>query len=74
MDYIAAQTEAVHTSTPELARLRAGFLIDNIMSHMANKANRKLRPDRSLWIYSGHDITITGFLNALKIFNVTTMR
>lgn len=72
MEYVAAQTEAVHSATPELARLRAGFLIDNIMSHMANKANRKLKPNRNIWIYSGHDVTITAFLSALRIFNVKT--
>lgn len=70
MEYIAARCEVVNTNTTELARLRAGFLINKIFTNMAKKAYKKLNPNRSIWIYSGHDITVTAFLNALKIFNV----
>lgn len=46
------------TSTRQLARLRIGFLLHEILNRFTEKKNGVLRPDRSLWIYSAHDTTM----------------
>ena len=38
------------------------------MSHMVEKSKNALRPDRKLWIYSGHDDTIANVLKAFGLF------
>lgn len=58
------------TDTLELARLKAGFLLRDILARCNAKVNATLKPDRSIWIYSAHDTTIANILNALGLFEV----
>lgn len=60
----------VNTATPELARLKSGFLIKEMMERFTQKIFRALEPDRSLWLYSAHDETIANVLNSLGLFEV----
>ncbi|XP_031639554.1 prostatic acid phosphatase-like [Contarinia nasturtii] len=59
----------ISTYTKELARLRIGFLIKEMFEHFTQKINNTMKPDRSLWIYSAHDLTIVNVLNALGVFD-----
>lgn len=68
---LAAKSFQTNTSTPELARLKSGFLIREILNRFTNKIESKLMPDRSIWIYSAHDSTIASVLNSLALFEVT---
>lgn len=70
MEYIATFDFKTYTDTPQLARLKSGFLLKEILEHFSQKINLTLQPNRSLWIYSAHDITITNMLNALGLFKV----
>lgn len=56
--------------TRPLARLRSGFLINEILDRFSQKIGSTLSPDRSVWIYSGHDTTLAGVLNTLELFEV----
>ena len=38
------------------------------MNNMVKKSKNALRPDRKLWMYSAHDITIIYVLTALNLF------
>lgn len=58
------------SNTRELARLKSGPLIKEMIEHFAEKINSTLKPDRSLWLYSGHDFTISNLLNSLNLFEV----
>lgn len=58
--------------TPQMARLKCGFLFAKICKHLTDKKNSTLNPNRSLWMYSGHDSTISNMLNALGLFDVIT--
>lgn len=58
------------TNTPLLARLSTGFLIREILERFTQKIESKLTPNRSLWIYSAHDIQICNILNYLGIYEV----
>lgn len=68
MEYIATFDFKTYTDTPLLARLKSGFLFKKMLERFSQKANATLQPDRSLWFYSAHDITITNILNSLKLY------
>lgn len=57
-------------ATPELVRLRSGFLIKEILERCAQKINGTLTPDRSMWIYSAHSSTLATMLNGFGLNEV----
>ncbi|CAH1398940.1 unnamed protein product [Nezara viridula] len=59
---------ALPTSTTILKRLRGGPLLKEIITHMKQKRNGILFPNRNLWIYSGHDDTVAALLNTMGVF------
>lgn len=70
MEKIANFAMKLATNTKELARLRSGFIIKDILERFTQKINKSLNPDRSLWIFSGHDLITSNVLNALGVFEV----
>lgn len=70
MKYIAQFDYKTYADTPELARLKSGFLLKEMLDHFSQKINSTLQPNRCLWLYSGHDITILNMLNSLGLFEV----
>ncbi len=68
MEYIAKLLMKSNADTPELARLKSGFLIKEMMERFNQKINSNLKPDRSLWLYSANDFTIANVLNAFGLF------
>lgn len=62
------------TATPEMKKLRSGYLLKEILDRFTNKTQTQLSPNRSLWMYFGHDITIANMLNSLGVFNVCFMK
>lgn len=58
------------TGSNELKALRSGYLLKEIFDRFTNKTQSKLEPDRSLWMYFAHDITLTNTLNSLGLFEV----
>lgn len=70
VDYIVKFSYRMYTDTKQLARLKSGFLLKEILEHFSQKANSTLSPDRSLWLYSAHDYTVSNMLNSLGLFEV----
>lgn len=70
MEYIAKYHLKLYTDTPQLARLKHGFLIKKMFGDFAQKIDSTLKPDRSLFLYSAHDVTIANVLNSLGLFEV----
>lgn len=70
MEYIAGFHHKLGSATTELARLQSGYLIKEILDRFMQKINETLNPNRSLWLYSAHDITISYLMNSLGIFEV----
>lgn len=64
---------AMATNTRQLARLKVGFLIREILERFIMKKDSTLSPNRSIWIYSAHDSTIASLLNSLGLFEVKTI-
>lgn len=56
--------------TDEMKKIKGGFLIKEILDRFRNKTLSILQPDRSLWFYSAHDLTIARVLNALNLYEV----
>ncbi|XP_035900613.1 prostatic acid phosphatase [Anopheles stephensi] len=67
---ISAMTFAVKTNTTQLARLKMGPLVKEMLQRFRSKAKGSLKPNRSVWIYSAHDVTVASLLNALRVFEL----
>lgn len=59
-----------NTLTPQLARLKYGNLLREILVDFQRKTDRTLDPDRLVHMYSGHDSTVSALLNMLGLFKV----
>lgn len=70
MEYIAKFDYKTYADTPQLARIKSGFLLKQILEHFSQKINATLQPNRTVWFYSGHDVTILNMLNSLGLFEV----
>lgn len=44
--------------TLETRKFKAGYLLKDILDRFTDKIERKLQPDRILWMYFAHDVTI----------------
>lgn len=71
MKWISGQSFVTNTATPVLKRLKAGFLLREILTRLTNKTLSKLTPDRTLHMYSAHDTTVASLLNTLGVFDVS---
>lgn len=68
LEYLAAVFYRAFSYTKEMKKLEAGFLLKEIFDRFKNKSLSLLQPNRKLWIYSAHDLTIANILNALNLF------
>lgn len=50
---------------PEVARLKSGFPIKELLEHFSREIRATLQPNRRLWLYSAHSTIITKMLNGL---------
>lgn len=62
----------IFTVTNEMKKMKSGYLLKEILDRFTSKAESTLEPDRSLWMYFAHDITIANMLNSLGLFEVFT--
>lgn len=49
----------------------SGPLLKEIVTHMYEKKNGTLNPNRKLWIYSAHDFTMVNLLNSMNLYEHT---
>lgn len=70
MEWISKKSFSVNAYTPQLARLKSGNLLKEMLDRFKNKANGSLVPNRSLWVYSAHDTTVANILNTLGMFEL----
>lgn len=60
------------TDTPFMKRIKGGPLITEILDIMLNRKNSL--SERSITLYSGHDVTLVSVMNAMQILNQTTSK
>lgn len=75
MEYITKYSYAMYTNTKQLARLKGGFLLKDILERFSQKIKSTLKPlERKLWLYTAHDYTLANILNGLGVFEVMILR
>ncbi|XP_077999647.1 prostatic acid phosphatase-like [Glandiceps talaboti] len=52
-----------------MRRLSRGVLLNEVVEHMKMKAAYPDNPAYKMYMYSGHDTTVSGFLSAMTVFN-----
>lgn len=60
------------SDTPFMKRIKGGPLITEIIDTMLNRRNQL--SERTISIYSGHDVTLVSVMNAMQIINQTTSK
>lgn len=73
LKYFSGLFYEAFTHTKEMKRIEAGFLLKEILNRFTSKSRSLLQPNRKLWIYSAHDLTIANVLNALNVFEDVTI-
>lgn len=54
----------------ELKKIKPGYLLKSIFDRIRSKIQSTLKPDRKLFMYFAHDITIVTILNGLGLYKV----
>lgn len=70
LEFLATLWYQIHTSTNEMKKIKAGYLLKDILNRFTDKIESKLSPDRTLFLYFAHDITIANILNSMGLFKV----
>lgn len=63
----------VNASTIEIQKLKTGFLLKEMLDHFTDKLQSTLDPDRSLWMYFGHDFALVNLLESLGLYWVLSL-
>lgn len=61
------------SGTKFLSKFSSGFLLKDILDRFTSKTQNTLTPNRKLWMYSTHDLTLFNFLRSLDISDVRTV-
>ncbi|XP_063706342.1 venom acid phosphatase Acph-1 [Culicoides brevitarsis] len=62
------------TETPYMKKIKGGALFTDILDKMIKKRNGLLSPNRSIFIYSGHDVTLVNIMHAMGILEETSRK
>lgn len=65
MKNLATLGLAAFTFTNSTKRLKGGPLLGEVVKHVSQKVLGLLKPDRKLFLYSGHDLTLVSVIRAL---------
>lgn len=63
---IATRSLAIFTETEFMGRMKGGVWLKEVLKNTIAKQQNQL-PDKKMFIYSGHDITLINILNPLKL-------
>lgn len=67
-EYLAARWYQIQTVTKEMQKLKAGFLLREILQQFTDKI--QLNTTQQLWMYFAHDVTVANMMNTLGFFDV----
>lgn len=62
---LAALSLAIFTKTDFMKRMHGGALLKEILDNINQKINGTLKPNRKLFLYSGHDLTVVSLMRVL---------
>lgn len=68
---LAERSYKLFTETNLMKRVKGGAFLSEILNNMLNKRKRNLQPDRRIFLYAGHDVTLVNVLNSLNLLQET---
>lgn len=68
---LVERSYALFTETHLMKRIKGGAFLTEIIKKMQNKRKRNLSPDRKIFLYSAHDVTLVNVMNSLGILDQT---
>lgn len=71
---LAQRNLAVLTENAFMKRVKGGYLVTDVIDKMMAKMKNQLKPNRKIFIYSGHDVTLVNVMRALNIIDQTTRK
>lgn len=71
INYLASLGYKTVTWTTEMKKIRAGFLLKDILDRFKEKAASRLNPDYSFWLYMTQGTMIVNLLNSLNMYEVS---
>ncbi|XP_030369768.1 venom acid phosphatase Acph-1-like isoform X2 [Scaptodrosophila lebanonensis] len=71
MKPLAERSYTLFTETNLMKRIKGGAFLTDIVKKMQNKRRKNLNPDRKIFLYAGHDVTMVNIMNSLNILDQT---
>ncbi|CAD6992309.1 unnamed protein product [Ceratitis capitata] len=71
LEALAARSYSLYTESNLMKKVKGGAFLAEIIKKMENKRRKNLNPDRKIFLYSGHDITLVNIMNTLSILDQT---
>ncbi|XP_058467681.1 lysosomal acid phosphatase [Malaya genurostris] len=69
---LAERSLALFTETPLMKKIKGGAIVSELLDNMLKKRAGILMPERSIFVYSGHDVTLVNLMRALNVIDQTT--
>ncbi|XP_037031472.1 prostatic acid phosphatase-like [Bradysia coprophila] len=67
IDQVSIRFYSQFTGTKFMSRYASGFLLKDILDRFKSKSNNTLTPNRKMWMFSSHDLTLFSFLRSLDL-------
>lgn len=72
-EYLAKLWYTIQTYNNQLKKIKAGYLLKSIFDRLTKKMQSTLKPNRSIYMYFAHDITLVSILNSLGLYEVSSI-
>lgn len=69
---MAKRSLALFTETQFMKRIKGGIFVTEVVENMTKKRTNLLNPNRSLFVYSAHDVTLVNVMRALGVIGETS--
>uniref|UniRef100_A0A182VPN0 Acid phosphatase n=1 Tax=Anopheles minimus TaxID=112268 RepID=A0A182VPN0_9DIPT len=69
---IAERSLALITELPLMKKIKGGAIVAELLDNAIRRRSGILIPERNIFIYSGHDVTLVNFMRALNVIDQTT--
>lgn len=70
LERLAFSWTTFQTSSDEMKKIKAGYLLKTILDRFSSKIQLNLSPNRSLHLYFAHDLTLANMMNSLGFYDV----
>ena len=71
LDTLALTFNILHTFTPNLAKVRCGYFLKDLLDRCTEKHMGTLHPNQTVFMYSLHDNILSNVLHALGLYDVS---